>query len=133
MTYEENKRKLAAGILIRLVEIGIPVQVIAYSLGVSRMTIHRWLGGFFLPPLKMCEPIVSFSFLAGQVRRNWKDIIAGYIGRFHPSVEATLYKPRVLKVLKSKLNYGEKADRLTAMTFTGWIWEKSKRGKNGLS
>jgi len=131
MTNDEQRRKVAKGTLAELVEIGIPIQAVAVFLGTSRMTIHRWLGGFFLPPLKMCEPILSFSFLAGQVRRNWKDIIAGYIGRFHPSVEATLYKPGVLKLLKSKLNYSEKANKLTAMTFSQW--EKSKRGKNGLS
>lgn len=132
MTNDEQRRKVAKGTLAELVEMGIPIQVIAVFFGTSRMTIYRWLEGeFFLPPLKMCEPILKFSFLAGQVRRNWKDIIAGYIGRFHPSVEATLYKPGVLKVLKSKLTYGEKADKLTAMTFTSW--EKSKRGKNELS
>jgi len=118
MTNDEQRRKVAKGTLAELVEMGIPIQVIAVFLGISRMTVHRWLGGFFLPPLKMCEPILNFSFLAGRVRRNWKDIITGYIGRFHPSVEATLYKPQILKILKSKLNYSEKADKLMALTFS---------------
>lgn len=123
---DENKRKLVAGILSCLVEMGIPIQVIAVFLGISRMTVHRWLSGFFLPPLKMYEPIESFSFLVGQVRRNWKNIIANHNGRHHPSVEATLYRPGTLKILKSKSNYAEKADRLTVLTFTEWA--KSKRG-----
>lgn len=131
MTDKENKRKMAAGILSWLVEMGIPVQVIAVFLGTSRMSVHRWLGGFFLPPLKLCKAIDDFAFLAGKIRRNWSDIIAGYIGRFHPSVEATLYKPGTLKILKSKLHYSEKADKLTSLTFKSW--EKSKRGKNELS
>jgi len=131
MNDNAKKREESAGVLKHLVKMGLPVQVIAVFLGVSRMSVHRWLGGFFIPPLKMCKPIDKLAFLAGQVRRNWKDIIAGYIGRFHPSVEATLYKPGVLRILKSKLCYTEKADKLTALTFTNW--EKSKRGKNELS
>ncbi|MBA7521145.1 hypothetical protein ES705_13248 [subsurface metagenome] len=131
MTDNENIRKLAAGVLSWLVEMGIPIQAIAVFLGTSRMSIHRWLGGFFLPSLKLCEAIEAFADLVGHVRKDWKDIIASYNGRYHPSVEATLYKPGTLRILKSKLNYSEKADKLTAMTFKSW--EKSKRGKNELS
>ena len=126
MNDNAKKREESAGVLKHLVEMGIPVQVVAVFLDVSRMSVHRWLGGFFLPPLKMYKAIDDFASLAGKVRQNWDDIIAGYIGRFHPSVEATLYKPGVLRILKSKLCYTEKADKLTAITFTNW--EKSKRG-----
>ena len=129
MTESDDKRRVAAGVLARLYDMGISAQVIAVFLDVSRMTVHRWIvsgtGGFFILPLKFCRAIEEFAFLVGEVRQNWLDIITSYNGRYHAATQASLYKASPLRILKSKLNFGEKASKLTSMTFSEW----AKKGK----
>jgi len=130
MNKTQKDRTISAAIITKLVDAGIEIQAIATMLEVTRPTIYNWLGGFFLPPAKLCLKIEAFAKLVVQVRKDWKRIIRNY-EESHRAVEVTLFKPGPLRILKSNLGYSVKCDRLTAMTFSGW--EKSKRGKNELS
>jgi len=117
-----EKRKLAAGILKHLLEkTELSPRVISVFTKIPWRTLYRWgSGDLFLPPLKDCDRIVKLAELIGEVRGQWKKIIAGWNGELHKAIQATLYKPTVWRILGSNLDESKKADKLTAETFLSW-------------
>lgn len=125
MSKDEIRRGQVQGIA-RLVDMGIEIQTIATMLRVSRPTIYRWLGGFFLPGKNESYKIDRLLDRTIEIKKDWTDIVTSWNGKYHRSTIKTLYRKAARMTLRSDLELAEKIEKLTAMTMNLWVKEGAK-------